>query len=105
MQPRDLNLTTEITGYQRYLFLGIPAERQEAELASRIDHLCEGMVNLHDITGQPSADDLERGCRQLHSRTRHFDTTAGPSPLRRMLGKGLASSSILRRTRSLPIMG
>ncbi len=82
MQPRDLNLTSEITGYQRYLFLGIPAERQEAELASRIDHLCEGMVNLHDITGPPSADDLERGCCQLllgqreHSSRRDIDHPA-----------------------------
>ena len=65
MQPQDLNLTSRVIGHQRYLFLRVPAEHQAPELASRIGHLGEGLVNLHDITGSPSEDDMEKGCYQI----------------------------------------
>jgi hypothetical protein len=65
MQPRDLNLTTDIVGHQRYLFLQVPPELQGPELARRIDDLGQNLHNLHDGTGTPSADALGRGCYQL----------------------------------------
>ncbi len=82
MQPRDLNLTAEVIGHQRYLFLRVAAERREPDLARRIDHLGEGLVNLHDTTGSPSEDDLEKGCYQIlrglpeHSRSRDIEHPA-----------------------------
>ena len=82
MQPRDLNLTTEVIGHQRYLFLRVAAERGELDLARRIDHLGDGLVNLHDTTESPSEDDLEKGCYQIlrglpeHSRSRDIEHSA-----------------------------
>ena len=82
MQPQDLNLTSQVIGHQRYLFLRVPAECQEPELASRIDRLSEGLVNLHDITGSPSEDDMEMGCYQIlrglpeHCRSRDIEHQA-----------------------------
>lgn len=65
MQPSNLNLATEIIGYQRYLFLQIPSELHGPELARRIDGLGQGMQNLNDVTGSPSKNALEKGCYQL----------------------------------------
>ncbi len=65
MQPRDLNLTDDIIGHQRYLFFRIPREFHGPELARQIDDLGRGMQNLHDTTGSPSEDALERSCYQL----------------------------------------
>ena len=65
MQPRDLNLTTDIIGHQRYVFLKIPLELHGPELAGRIDGLSRGMQNLNDATGSPSKDALQRGCYQM----------------------------------------
>ncbi len=65
MQPGDLNLTTDIIGHQRYVFLKIPLELQGPELAGRIDGLSRGMQNLNDATGSPSKDALQRGCYQM----------------------------------------
>jgi len=82
MQLRDLNLTAEVIGHQRYLFLLVPAERREPDLARRIDHLGDGFVNLHDTTGSPSEDDREKGCYQIlwglpeHSRPRDVEHPA-----------------------------
>jgi hypothetical protein len=65
MQPSDLNLTIDIIGHQRYLFLQIPRELQGPELARRIDDLGRDMRNQHDAAGSPSKDALRRGSYQL----------------------------------------
>ena len=65
MQPNELNLATDIVGHQRYLFLQIPRELHEPDLARRIDDLSQGMQNLYDIMGSPSKAALSNGCYQL----------------------------------------
>ena len=65
MQPRDLNLTTDIIGHQRYLFLRIPPGLDGPELGGLIDDLGRGMENLHDATGPLPEEALLRGCYQL----------------------------------------
>jgi len=65
MHPSDLNLATDIVGHQRYLFLQIPRELHEPDLARRIDDLSQGMQNLYDTAGHPSKASLDNGCYQL----------------------------------------
>lgn len=65
MQPADLNLTSNITGYQQFLFVRLPQKGTSEGLARELDHLGKGMENLHDLAGHPSEDALRRGCFQF----------------------------------------
>ena len=64
MQAADLNLTTIITGHQRFLFLKLPP-RSETALAQAIDGLAEGMENMHYMDGPASAEAFARGRFQI----------------------------------------
>ena len=76
MQPSNLNLTTDIIGHQRYLFLQIPQELHNLDLARRIDDLSQGMQNLYDATGSPSKNDLQSiGDYQLFSGSTYSKTS------------------------------
>ena len=49
MQPADLNLTTDVVGHQRMLFVRLPSGAPDTGLARSIDRLGEGMENMHEV--------------------------------------------------------
>ena len=61
MQPADLNLTSQVTGHQRFLFIRIPQGNADFELAQAIDDLGDGMENMHGVDGNASADSFRMG--------------------------------------------
>jgi hypothetical protein len=56
------NLTTKVTGSQRFLFVGLPQRGAEAELATALDRLEEGIENVHGVAGHRSEETVQRGC-------------------------------------------
>lgn len=70
--PASLNLATQVTGHQRFLFGSVPRDRRDRELIAAIDKLGDGMENLHFLSGHPSGSVLQRGCFQfLRAETQH----------------------------------
>ena len=65
MQSADLNLTTTITGYQRFLFIKLPVGGADIGLAEAIGRLGDGMENMHYEDGPPSAEAFRRGRFQI----------------------------------------
>ena len=63
--PGSLNLATQVTGHQRFLFASIARDRSDRELIAAIDKLGDGMENLHFLAGHPSESALQRGCFQF----------------------------------------
>lgn len=61
MQSSDLNLTTTVTGHQRFLFIRLPQEAGNTGLAAAMGLLGEGMENMHYVDGPPSAEAFSRG--------------------------------------------
>lgn len=61
MYPGDLNLTTQVTGHGRFLFVRLPQSAAHTDLARALDHLGAGMENMYDVEGTPSAETLQRG--------------------------------------------
>jgi len=61
MHPGDLNLTTQVTGHGRFLFVRLPQGASHAALAVALDRLGAGMENMYDVEGTPSAEALQRG--------------------------------------------
>ena len=59
--PADLNLSPEVVGHQRFLFVCLPPSGADGALADALDGLGQGMENMHDVAGHPSADALQRG--------------------------------------------
>src|SRR5262245_20311111 len=59
--PASLNLATQVTGHQRFLFGSLPRDRSDRELIAAVDKLGDGMENLHFLSGHPSGPALERG--------------------------------------------
>ena len=65
MQFADLNLTTTVTGHQRFLFIKLPAGKADVGLADAIGRLGDGMENMHYVDGPPSAEAFRRGRFQI----------------------------------------
>jgi hypothetical protein len=65
MQPADLNLSAQVTGYQRFLFVYLPPSNTDVALVKALDALGAKMENLHEVAGHPSEAALQRGCFQL----------------------------------------
>jgi hypothetical protein len=65
MEPADLNMTTQVIGHGRFLFVDLPQSRADAELAAAIDSLGRGMENMHEAEGPPSEANFRRGRFQL----------------------------------------
>lgn len=65
MQSADLNLTTAVTGYQRFLFIKLPQSTDHAGLAEAIGRLGGGMENMHYVDGPPSPEAFRRGRYQM----------------------------------------
>jgi hypothetical protein len=59
-----LNLTTKVTGYQRFLFVCFPQRGAEAELATALHRLEEGIENVHEVAGHRLEEAFQRGCSQ-----------------------------------------
>jgi hypothetical protein len=59
--PAELNLSSEVVGYQRFLFVCLPPREADGALADALDGLGKGMENMHDVAGHPSADAMRRG--------------------------------------------
>jgi hypothetical protein len=59
--PADLNLSPDVTGYQRFLFVRLPPGGADGALAAGLDGLGKGMENMHDVAGYPSEDACQRG--------------------------------------------
>ena len=65
MQSADLNLTTTVTGHQRFLFIKLPPGAADDGLAEAIGRLGDGMENMHFADGPPSAEGFRRGRYQM----------------------------------------
>ena len=65
MQSADLNLTTAVTGYQRFLFIKLPTGDVHHGLAEAIGRLGDSMENMHCVDGPPSAEAFRRGRFQI----------------------------------------
>lgn len=65
MHPADLNMTSSVTGHQLFLFIRLSEGEVDSGLAQRLDHLGEGMENMHDVEGNPSEDAFRRGRFQM----------------------------------------
>jgi hypothetical protein len=64
MHAAALNLTTKVTGYQRFLFVRLPQRGAEAERATALDRLEEGIENVHGVAGLRLEEAFQRGCFQ-----------------------------------------
>jgi hypothetical protein len=65
MHAADLQMTTQVIGYGRFLFVSLPPGGADAELAAAIDGLGAGLDNMHEAAGPPSEADFRRGRVQL----------------------------------------
>jgi hypothetical protein len=64
MHAAALNLTTKVTGYQRFLLVCLPQRGAEAELATALERLEEGIENVHEVAGPRLEEAFQRGCVQ-----------------------------------------
>jgi hypothetical protein len=51
-----------VTGYQRFLFICLPQRGAEAELATALDRLEEGIENVHEVAGHRLEEAFQRDC-------------------------------------------
>ncbi len=65
MQSGDLNLTTTVTGYQRFLFIKLPVGDIDAGLAEAMARLGDSMENMHFVGGPASEEAFRRGRFQI----------------------------------------
>jgi hypothetical protein len=65
MQPADLNLTAQVTGHQRFLFVTLPPGHVDAAFIAALDGLGTTLENMHEVVGHPSDAAFQRGRFQL----------------------------------------
>src|SRR5262245_2842865 len=65
MHPADLNLTTQVTGHSRFLFVRLSQDAADAALTVALDDLGTGMENIYNVAGYPSEDAFRRGRFQI----------------------------------------
>jgi hypothetical protein len=65
VHPADLQMTTQVIGHGRFLFVSLPQDGADAELAAAIDILGSGMENMHVVEGGPAEEAVKRGRFQL----------------------------------------
>lgn len=61
MTLADLNLASEVTGYQCFLFISLPVDLAGTELAKAVDRLGDGMENMQMVEGNPTQEAFQRG--------------------------------------------
>ena len=81
MYPADLNLSPDVIGYQRFLFVHLPPGEADGALADALDGLGKGMENMHDVAGYPSEDACKRGRFPVPAGRAHPQHCTGPPPL------------------------
>src|SRR6266705_6011149 len=59
--PDDFNLSPEVVGHQRFLFVCLSPNEADGTLADALDGLGKGMENMHDVAGYPSEEACQRG--------------------------------------------
>lgn len=67
MDAAALNLTTEVTGYGRFLFLHMDAEKVDSALLQSIESFGSEFENMHFVDGHPT-EDAARGGRLQYLR-------------------------------------
>ena len=65
MHPTELQMTTQVIGHGRFLFVNLPQGGADADLATAIDRLGAGLENMHQAEGSPSEQAFKRGRVQL----------------------------------------
>ncbi len=65
MQPAELNLTTSVTGHQRFLFVKLPAGQPDVGLGKAMGRLGDGMENMHFADGPAAVETFRRGRFQV----------------------------------------
>lgn len=65
VKPAELNLSTEILGHHRFLFVRFPPHGAGMPLAEAFEELGAGMENMHDVEGHATEDGLRRGRFQI----------------------------------------
>ena len=71
MQSAELNLAATVTGYQRFLFVKLPAGGPGPQfeggvgLAGEMERLGHGLENMHYADGPPTAEAFRRGRFQI----------------------------------------
>lgn len=61
MQAADLNLTTQVTGHGRFLFVSLPVTAASPALAAALESLGADMDNIFHADGPPSPEAFQRG--------------------------------------------
>jgi hypothetical protein len=65
VHPTELQMTTQVIGHGRFLFVNLPQGGADADLATAIDRLGAGLENMHQAEGSPSEQAFKRGRVQL----------------------------------------
>jgi hypothetical protein len=65
VHPANLHVTTQVVGHGRFLFVSLPQDGADVELATAIDGLGAGLENMHEVEGSPSDQAFKRGRLQL----------------------------------------
>jgi hypothetical protein len=61
VHPANLHVTTQVVGHGRFLFVSLPQDGADVELATAIDGLGAGLENMHEVEGSPSDQAFKRG--------------------------------------------
>ena len=61
MDPAALNLTTQVLGHGRFLFVHLDSARVDSELLRSLERLSAGLENMHVVDGSPGEDAARRG--------------------------------------------
>jgi len=61
LHPADLNLSPDVTGYQRFLFVRLLPGGADGTLADALNGLGKDMENMHNVAGYPSENACQRG--------------------------------------------
>src|SRR5437016_2506045 len=56
-----LNMTTEVQGHGRFLFVHLPAERADRALLDGLEAIAAPLENAHDVDGHPGEEAARRG--------------------------------------------
>lgn len=61
MNPAELNLTTDVLGHGRLLFLHLAPAEIDDSLLVEMDRLAAGLENIHFVDGHPAKEAFQRG--------------------------------------------
>ena len=89
MQSADLNLTTTVTGYQRFLFIKLPPGGAASGLAESMGRLGSGMENMHFVEGPATPEAFRSGRFQILRAERAMSRDRELSHLAMMEADGL----------------